>query len=169
MSGEMRQPRWATIAAGAVVALGVLGACGDDSGTVTSTGGGSGSASASASAPAEGSASASAPAAPHFERSQATSEADYALTDYSFQGPMTVKGPRVYVTARNEGKENHELEILNREGEAVGEIPSFAPGAAAEPLAAELPAGQYTLQCILETADGKVHKDLGMVATLTVE
>ena len=36
-------------------------------------------------------------------------------------------------------------------------------------LAAGLEPGTYTLQCILETEDGKFHKDLGMVATLTVE
>ena len=169
MAGENRPTRWAKVALAAATALGVLGACGDDSGTVTSTGGGSGTATGSASGPAHGSGSASAPAAPAFERSQATTGAEYTLVDYSFQGPLTVKGPRVYMTAKNEGSQDHELEVLNREGEPVGEIPAFAPGAAAQPLAAELQPGQYTLQCLVETPDGRLHKDLGMVATLTVE
>jgi plastocyanin len=54
-------------------------------------------------------------------------------------------------------------------GEAVGEVEAFSPGAEAEPLAAVLEPGTYTIQCILETEDGKIHKDLGMVAMLTVE
>ena len=179
MSRESGQAHWAKLLLTTVLGLGVLGACGDDSGTVRSTGEGSATGSAtgspsapgtgSPSAPAHGAGSASAPAAPGFDRSQATTVAEYTLIDYSFQGPMTVKGPKVYVTARNEGSVDHELEVLNREGEPVGEIPAFAPRAGAEPLAVELQPGQYTLQCLVENADGKIHKDLGMVATLTVE
>lgn len=88
--------------------------------------------------------------------------------DYAFEGPDTVQGPNVWFTARNTGTENHELEILDPSGEALGEIAEFAPNVDAEPLAVVLEPGSYTLQCILETADGRVHKDLGMVKTLTV-
>ncbi len=79
-----------------------------------------------------------------------------------------MKGPKVFFTAKNSGTENHELEVLDASGEALGEIVEFAPNAAADPLALELAPGAYTLQCILETADGRVHKDLGMVLTLNV-
>lgn len=160
-------------------------ACGqDDGGEVrnigetegaTGSGSASGSATASGSAHASGSASGSgsasasgAAASPAFKEAAADTRADYTLVDYSFQGPDSVKGTKVWFTARNTGTENHELEILDASGEALGEIAEFAPNAEAEPLAVELQPGTYTLQCILETADGRVHKDLGMVKTLTV-
>lgn len=169
MSSQHRPTRWAKVALAAAAALGILGACGDDTGTVTSTGTGTGTATGSASGPAHAPGSASAPATTAFDQSQATTAAEYTLVDYSFQGPLAVKGPRVYMTAKNEGSQDHELEVLNRERQPVGEIPAFAPNATSQPLAVELQPGQYTLQCLVETPDGRVHKDLGMVATLTVE
>lgn len=108
-----------------------------------------------------------APAA--FTESEADTRAAYTLRDYRFEGPATVKGPKVFFTAENEGSEPHELEILDASGEAVGEIEAFAPGASAAPLALVLQPGTYTLQCILETSGGQVHKELGMQARLTVE
>ena len=104
-----------------------------------------------------------------FDADDADTVADYVLVDYEFRGPTTVKGPNVLFNAVNEGTQDHELEVLDEAGEAVGEVEAFSPGAEAEPLAAVLEPGTYTIQCILETEDGKVHKDLGMVATLTVE
>lgn len=108
-------------------------------------------------------------AAKAFDPSDADTVADYTLVDFEIQGPTTVKGPNVLFDAENKGTQDHELEILDESGEAVGEVEAFSPGADAEPLAAVLEPGTYTMQCILETEDGKVHKDLGMVATLTVE
>lgn len=134
-------------------------------GSASGTGAASGSASGSASASASASAAAKTPA---FEETEADTRLDYRLVDYAFDGPNTAQGPKVYFTAVNEGTENHELEVLDGSGEALGEIAEFAPGAGAEPLALELEPGEYTLQCILETADGRVHKDLGMALKLTV-
>lgn len=101
--------------------------------------------------------------------SEADTEANYILTDFKFEGPLTVTGPNVFFTAENKGAQDHELEILDSTGEAVGEVEAFAPGAEAKPVAAVLAPGTYTIQCILETPEGKVHKDLGMVAELKVE
>lgn len=101
--------------------------------------------------------------------SEADTKASYVLTDFKFDGPLTVTGPNVFFTAENTGTQEHELEVLDSTGEAVGEVEAFAPGAEAKPLAAVLAPGTYTLQCILETPEGEVHKDLGMVAELTVE
>ncbi len=159
-------------------------ACGEDEGATvrdigspntrvggSASGSGSGSGSASGSAPASGSASGSASEAapsPAFTEAEADTRADYNLVDYRFEGPTEAAGPKVWFTARNTGAENHELEVLDASGEALGEIVEFAPNADADPLALELQPGTYTLQCILETADGRVHKDLGMVSTLTV-
>ena len=143
-----------------LLALG-LGACGDEGGSVTSAGSGPSSASASASG--------SGTEAPAFTEAEATTAAEYTLTDFKFEGPMKVKGPKVFVSAVNKGTQQHELEILGADGEAVGEVEAFDPGTDAEPLAASLEPGSYTMQCILETPDGRSHKDLGMVATLVVE
>ena len=93
----------------------------------------------------------------------------YNLVDYEFQGPTTVKPGKILFKAANLGSEHHELEVLDKDGEALGEIEAFDPKATAAPLALELDKGTYTLQCILETKDGKTHKSLGMVQTLTVE
>ena len=144
------------------------GASGSASNTAV---GGSASGSASGSAAASGSASGSSSEAaqtPAFTETEATSKLDYKLADFRFEGPIEGKGSKVLFTAANTGTEDHELEILDTSGEALGEIAAFAPNAKADPLAVELQPGTYTLQCILETNDGKVHKDLGMVSTLTI-
>jgi uncharacterized cupredoxin-like copper-binding protein len=104
-----------------------------------------------------------------FDPADADTVAEYTLVDFEFQGPTTMMGPNVLFDAENKGTQDHELELLDEAGEAIGEVEAFSPGAEAEPLAAVLEPGKYTIQCILETEDGKVHKDLGMVATLTVE
>jgi len=149
-----------------------IGESEEASGSTSNTAvGGSASGSASGSGAASGSASGSsseAAATPAFTEAEATARLDYTLVDYKFEGPAEAKGPKVLFTAVNNGKENHELEILDASGEALGEIEEFAPNADADPLAVELQPGTYTLQCILETTEGKVHKDLGMVSTLTV-
>ena len=103
-----------------------------------------------------------------FDQSEADSLLDYRLVDYAFDGPNTAQGPKVYFTAHNEGSENHELEVLDSSGKALGEIAEFAPGVEPEALALHLEPGEYTLQCILETEDGRIHKDLGMALRLTV-
>lgn len=92
----------------------------------------------------------------------------FRLVDYAFEGPREAKGPKVFFEAENAGSEDHELEVLDPDGEAVGEIEAFPPGGESEPLAVELEPGTYTLQGILETKEGKRHRDLGMVAELTV-
>lgn len=104
-----------------------------------------------------------------FSASEADTKASYILTDFKFDGPLTVKGPNVYFTATNAGTQDHELELLDSTGKPVAEVKNFAPGAKARPVAAVLAPGTYTMQCLLKTPKGEVHKDLGMVAELKVE
>lgn len=106
---------------------------------------------------------------PGFSESEADTVLEYTLVDYAFEGPSTAQGPKVYFEAANEGTQEHELEVLDPDGEPMGEIEAFPPGATGHPLAVELEPGSYTLQCLVETPEGKAHKDLGMVAELTVE
>lgn len=104
---------------------------------------------------------------PPFAEADADSVLEYKLIDYAFDGPTTAKATKVFFEAENSGSEDHELEVLDGNGSPLGEIEAMPPGAKGS-AALELPAGTYTLQCILETKDGKVHRDLGMVAKLEV-
>ncbi|MGH9035696.1 MAG: hypothetical protein ACRD0O_08010 [Acidimicrobiia bacterium] len=106
--------------------------------------------------------------APAFEEADADAVLEYGLVDYHFEGPADVEGHKVFFKATNEGTEDHELEVLDANGEPLGEVEAMPPGEEGS-AALELEAGTYTLQCILETADGKVHRDLGMVMELEVE
>jgi hypothetical protein len=106
--------------------------------------------------------------APAFEEADADAVLDYRLVDYRFEGPAEVEGHKVFFKAANHGTEDHELEVLDPNGDPVGEVEAMPPGEEGS-AALELEPGTYTLQCILETADGKVHKDLGMQMELEVE
>jgi uncharacterized cupredoxin-like copper-binding protein len=106
--------------------------------------------------------------APAFEEADADAVLDYALLDYRFEGPKTAEGHKIFFKAVNDGTEDHELEVLDPKGEPVGEVEAMPPGEEGS-AALELEPGTYTLQCILETADGRVHRDLGMVAELEVK
>ena len=84
----------------------------------------------------------------------------------------------------NVGNEPHELaflpgggEVPFRDGspdeealEAAGafELEAFGPGQTCD-ATYDLEPGTYTLFCIVETADGETHYDLGMRGTLVVE
>ena len=103
-----------------------------------------------------------------FEESEADAVLEYSLVDYEFVGPFEATAGKLFFKATNDGTEDHELEILDSTGEAVGEIAAMPPGAEGE-FAAELAAGDYKFQCILETADGTVHTELGMVADFVVK
>ena len=106
--------------------------------------------------------------APAFTEDDADEVLEYELLDYRFEGPDKVEGGKIWFKAANAGREDHELEVLDPSGDPVGEVEAMPPGAEGS-AALELEPGTYTLQCILETADGKVHRDLGMVMELEVE
>lgn len=153
------------------VALALTG-CGDGEdrpGTVTEEGGtgsASGTHSGSASGTHSGSASGTA-AAPAFSEAQANSVVNVTLQDHTFVGiPATVKGPKVFFKATNKGPADHELEVLDASGKAVGEVEAMASGKSGT-LAVELTPGTYTAQCLVET-DGKPHVELGMKTSFQV-
>jgi hypothetical protein len=106
--------------------------------------------------------------APAFEEADADAVLEYELVDYRFEGPEDVEGHKIFFKAVNHGTEDHELEVLDPNGEPVGEVEAMPPDAEGS-AALELEAGTYTIQCILETADGKVHRDLGMHMELEVK
>lgn len=104
-----------------------------------------------------------------FDRAAADTAVEVTLVDFAFKGlPATVKGEKVFFTATNAGPAEHELEVLNPSGEAVDEIVAHAPNSGPKTLAVRLKPGTYTVQCILKTAEGKSHAELGMTAKLQV-
>ena len=145
----------------------VTGACGsgeDRPGNASASA--SGSASASASASASGS-HAHGEAEKEFAEGEEDSTVAVTLKDYAFEGvPTETKGENVLFEARVTTGE-HELEVLDADGKALGEIEPFKAGDGMKELALHLEPGTYTLQCLVEEG-AKTHKELGMVATLTV-
>ncbi|MGH9042890.1 MAG: hypothetical protein ACRDZ3_21970 [Acidimicrobiia bacterium] len=105
--------------------------------------------------------------APAFEEGDADAVLEYELLDYRFEGPAEVEGHTVFFKAVNNGTEDHELEVLDANGDPLGEVEAMPPGEEGS-AAIELEPGMYTLQCILETADGQSHRDLGMLMDLEV-
>ncbi|MGH8990542.1 MAG: hypothetical protein ACRDYV_02835 [Acidimicrobiia bacterium] len=104
-----------------------------------------------------------------FGQDNADSVLSYLLVDYSIGGDPVAKGPKVLFKVANAGSQNHRLEVLDDQGESVGQTPAIPLGATVPPLALELEAGTYTLQCTLKNQDGKVHRDLGMTTKLVVQ
>ena len=140
----------------ALVGLGSAAACGDGS-----------SGSGSASVTGTGSGAGGETEALAFPESEADTVVHVTLQDYAFVGiPTSIKGPKVFFEAVNKNQHDHELEILDASGDAVGEIAAFT-GKDAKQLAVELEPGTYTAQCILKEG-AKTHAQLGMTQQFTV-
>ena len=106
-----------------------------------------------------------APAA-SFTEQEADTHAEVTLKDFEFVGlPASIKGPRVYLELVNVGTVQHEMMILAPDGKMVAAAPPFPSGT--KSLAAKLPAGAYTVECLVREGD-KSHADLGMKTQLTV-
>jgi hypothetical protein len=152
----------------ATIVAGTLGACGDGEdrpGNASASGSGSGSASGSGSGTH---AMEHGDAEPQFADGEETATVELTLQDYAFVGVPAdgAKGENVLFEATVKQGE-HELEVLDASGEPVGEIAAFKPDDGEKELALKLEPGTYTLQCLVEEG-AKTHKELGMVATLTV-
>lgn len=150
----------------AAVLLGaVTSACGDSE---DRPGNASAGGSASGSATASGSGSHAHGEAEHeFEEGEEDSTVALTLKDFAFEGvPAETKGENVLFEARVTTGE-HELEVLDASGKALGEIEPFKPDDGEKTLALKLAPGTYTLQCLVDEG-ARNHKELGMVATLTV-
>ncbi len=104
-----------------------------------------------------------------FPESEANTVVRATLRDFAFESvPATVKGPKVYFEATNQGPTDHELVVMDEAGKELGEIEAFAKGKKSKPLALELKPGRYKVACLVKLGD-KTHADLGMEAPFTVE
>ncbi|HUS20686.1 MAG TPA: cupredoxin domain-containing protein [Aeromicrobium sp.] len=91
---------------------------------------------------------------------------DYAFT---FESPLEIaRGDAVEFELKNLGTEQHEFEVLNPTGAAIGEIEAIDAGKEAEATFEFTETGTYSYQCLVETADGVEHSEKGMKGTFTV-
>ncbi len=151
----------------AAVLLAVIGACGNGEDRPSTGGSASGSDTGASGSPSH--------AGDHgeqgagFPESEANTVVRATLRDFAFESvPPTVKGPKVYFEATNQGPTEHELVVMDEAGKELGEIEAFAKGKDSKPLALELEPGRYKLACLVKLGD-KTHADLGMEASFSVE
>lgn len=166
----------------AIVALLGLGSCGDDDDAEAGPSTGSSEGDVGADDVVYG--SKCSPVGEDLE-AEADERVAIQLADYAFvPDDVTVAPGVVTFAATNAGGEAHELAFLPR----GGEVPLTQDGAPDEEALAEagafeleafpagedcnatydLEAGEFTLFCIVEAADGETHYEKGMAGTLTV-
>jgi uncharacterized cupredoxin-like copper-binding protein len=88
---------------------------------------------------------------------------------YSFVDELKVaKGDAVKFELSNKGVENHEFEVLDPSGEAIGEVVEIGPGKEGKATMEFKEAGSYSYQCLIEAPDGVQHKDKGMQGSFEV-
>lgn len=78
-------------------------------------------------------------------------------------------GETIRFEMKNKGAQPHEFEVLNADGEALGEVASTASGESGGATITFAEPGTYTYQCILvDPETGKLHTELGMAGTFLV-
>lgn len=158
----------------------------DDGGSASESATGSGSASGSGSGSASATAAADAectPVNPDLE-ADADEVVELDAVEYAFEpADIGVDAGVVTFAVTNAGGEAHELAFLPGGGDVpyvdgepdeaalaeagAFELEAFGPGQTCN-ATYELEPGTYTIFCIVETADGVTHDELGMHGTLTV-
>lgn len=177
-----------SLALTAMIALVIVSCGADDGGGVRDLGGdGSVSASASGSGSASASATADADCSPVNPDLEAEADTQFAIDalDYAFDPAVSeVESGIVTFSVENIGEEPHELAFLPGGGDVpfteegspdedalaeagAFELEAFGPGQTCN-ATYDLEPGEYTIFCIVETADGTTHYELGMRGTLTV-
>lgn len=78
-------------------------------------------------------------------------------------------GETIRFEMTNTGTQQHEFEVLDPDGEAVGEVAAMDPGATGGATITFDEPGEYTYQCILvDPATDQQHDSLGMTGTFEV-
>ncbi len=153
-----------------IVAFLSLAGCGNgEDRPGTGSGTGSGSASGTGAGSATGAGEQGSGAKANFSKEEATGRVEAKMRDYRFEDiPATVKGPKVFFEATNDGPAEHELVVMDEHGKELGEIEAFKKGAEVKTLALELAPGRYRATCLVKRGGG-THADEGMEASFTVE
>jgi plastocyanin len=78
-------------------------------------------------------------------------------------------GDTIRFVMDNVGEQPHEFEVLDPDGEPIGEVAATNPGESGGATVTFTAPGVYTYQCILvDPASGKPHTELGMIGTFDV-
>jgi plastocyanin len=78
-------------------------------------------------------------------------------------------GDTIRFAMDNIGEQPHEFEVLDPDGEPIGEVAATNPGESGGATMTFTAPGVYTYQCILvDPATGKPHTELGMIGTFDV-
>lgn len=92
---------------------------------------------------------------------------DFTYEDLDLSG--ITAGTTIRFVMTNDGTQPHEFEVLDPDGEAVGEVAAVDPGETGGATITFETAGTYTFQCILiDPATNKRHSMLGMSGTFDV-
>jgi len=99
-------------------------------------------------------------------------EKEFDAVDFTYENldlSDIVGGETIRFVMANEGTEPHEFEVLDPDGEALGEVAAIAPGESGGATISFDATGTYTYQCILvEPESGKTHAELGMTGSFEV-
>jgi iron uptake system component EfeO len=92
---------------------------------------------------------------------------EFRYPDLDVEG--IIAGETIRFEMTNAGSQAHEFEVLDPDGNAIGEVVSTEPGASSGATMTFESAGLYSYQCILvDENTGKKHSELGMVGTFDV-
>lgn len=92
---------------------------------------------------------------------------DFTYSDLDLSGISA--GDTIRFEMTNTGSQPHEFEVLDPNGEAIGEVEAIEAGATGAATVVFEAAGTYQFQCILiDPASGQEHTMLGMLGTFEV-
>ena len=106
-------------------------------------------------------------AAPTPEREIAFDAVEFTYPGLELEG--ITAGQTIRFEMTNEGTQQHEFEVIDPDGAAVGEVAAMDPGAEGGATITFDEPGEYTYQCILvDPATEEEHSALGMTGTFRV-
>ena len=99
-------------------------------------------------------------------------EITFEAVDFEFENLDTdgiSEGDTLRFVMENAGDQAHEFEVLDPDGEPIGEVASTEPGRVGSATMTFVAPGVYTYQCILvDPATDSPHSELGMIGTFEV-
>jgi len=99
-------------------------------------------------------------------------EVEFEAVDFGYENLDTSgisDGDTIRFVMDNTGAQPHEFEVLDPDGEPIGEVAATDPDRIGSATMTFVSPGVYTYQCILvDPATGKPHTELGMIGTFDV-
>jgi plastocyanin len=105
-------------------------------------------------------------------QAEAEREIEFDAVDFDYENldvSGIVSGDTVRFAMTNAGEQAHEFEVLDPDGEPIGEVAATNPGESGGATMTFTSPGVYTYQCILvDPATNEPHTELGMIGTFDV-